>query len=188
MFPSHDPGAPQDNPTWTILSDGTNLKRHSPQDAKSNNSFVKGGKSYAFNEKATAMLLPLNNSVYHYLTGFGFRSLPDDFGNYFLLTNGHIDYGGYQTTFGDHDIPNGFPVDLTTEYNFVALFSNKYAFCGIQFSSIDDTDSNTQYEIKTWGVQEFGGSSEGVDFSNTFTEMKNISIKYEGCHPDQLRS
>jgi len=179
-----DPGTPQDNPTWRTLSDGTNLKRHSPQDAKSNNSFVKGGKSYAFNEKATAMLLPISDGVYTLLTGFGFRSLPDDFGNYFLLTNGHIDYGGYQTSFGDHVIPNGFPVDLTTEYNFVALFSNKYAFCGIQFYSSNGADRDTQYEIKTWGVQEFGGSSQGVDFSNTFTLMKNISIKYEGCHPD----
>lgn len=174
------PGTPRDNPLWRPYGSQDMLTRLTQRDAKTNNSFVKGGKSYVFNEKATAMLLPLNDTTYSEWT-ISFRSLPSDKGNYYLLTNGHVDYGGYQTSFADTSNPQP---SLWSEYNFVALFSNKYAFCGIQFFSDDNTDSDTQYEIKTWGVREFGGSSEGVDFSNTFTEMKNIALRYDGCHPD----
>jgi len=93
--------------------------------------------------------------------------------------------------------------------NFVGLYSNGHAFCGVRMHDPvtpreygpdgidgeihpDNQDgeisygvgSRATYEIFTWGDDDFGGDSSDVDFSNVFANMKNITFSYQGCDPD----
>jgi len=186
---------------------------------KINNRLIKGGKSYVFNEKATAMLQPFNSwhrAYFEYHGGRSFRSnnnldvIPPNNGNYFIFTIGHASWGGYATSFADHDqfLP------LYDDFYFSGLFSNKIDFCSVQIYELEETTNGTLidpvtkrsrgvapdanfdrlvYKIKWWGYSTAPGSVDGARlFSSVesipnvdvFPNFKEIRLTHEGCHPD----
>jgi hypothetical protein len=112
---------------------------------KRNNRLIKGGKSYVFNEGATAMLQPMNathrwNFRYGVHGRFrdynGLDEIPKNNGDYFIFTLGHEKYGGYVTSFAEQDF-NAFSPFKQDQFYYSGLFSNKIDFCSVQIYELE---------------------------------------------------
>ena len=199
---------------------------------------IKGAKNYVFNRRATAFLVDGNGlSHNHRRRYFGSPSLGKDYvvslghadyggiGSSFLKVHdnfGRVTYPNdcasiedcleTSRTINQLAFPSLIPpftITDTQRANFVGLYSNRHAFCGVRIHDnvtrgeygLDGRDGqihrdnqdgkirfgggrSSTYEIFTWGDDDFGGDSSDVDFSNVFANIKNIIFTHEGCHPD----
>ena len=146
-----------------------------------NSAKVENSKNYVSSSRATAFLV---NGDGHWWEASKTReglSGSERSRLSYVMSIGHIDYGGLGTSLlllENTQINPLPPNSVGNKGDFVGLFSNQHSFCGIRF--LDDLE----YEIVTWGNQDFGGNSSSVDFSNTFANTSNLKISYEGCHED----
>mgnify|MGYP003649646765 CR=1 FL=1 len=132
---------------------------------------VKNSKNYVSSSRATAFLVDGSSKISRNART---REGVSRKANY-VVSLGHSDYGGLGTSLLDlYD--SSFQNPIGNKGDFVGLFSNQHSFCGIRFFG------SLEYEIVTWGNQDFGGDSSSVDFSDAFINTSNLKITHEGCH------
>lgn len=165
------------NQTGNFSSDNYTLVDHPSLYDKNtetlNSVKIKNSKNYVSSSRATAFLVDGGSKMSEYAR---IREGVSRKVNY-VVSLGHSDYGGLGTSLlALYD--SSFQNPIGNEGDFVGLFNNQHSFCGIRFFG------SLEYEIVTWGNQDFGGDSSNVDFSDVFANVKDLKFTHQGCHPD----
>lgn len=176
---------------------------------------MKGAKNYVFTDRATAFLVTGDTGGQR---RGRFRenlfAVPD-----YVVSIGNHHYGGLGSTFlTDVEAVNQFDSTpilqgkqsvIGNRGQWIGLFSNNYAFCGIRFIRrnpetfeeipieeppdgglwpVSQRRDDVSYEVVVWGDENNGGFQSANrrpgEFENIFANTKDMKITYAGCHPD----